>query len=250
MHAYYAPQMLVFVLVLFSAFTENSIFADDVSSDTNNTPATQTGTVIDPRSKTSPANVSTVPDASVKPIITEHTVTIDGTKLIYKAEAGMLPLLKDDGSPKASVFFVAYTKRDVLDSAARPILFCFNGGPGARQSGSILEGLDLVEQKSILMPLFHHRRLNSSTINIHLSCRLTLSSLIQLPPDTADRQKMKKWNSFLASILTSRRSLTLFDSTQRGTSDGDPRSISAEKATAYFVQPDLPKNYKTSTACF
>ena len=53
MHAYYAPQMLVFVLVLFSAFTENSIFADDVSSDTNNTPATQTGTVIDPRSKTS-----------------------------------------------------------------------------------------------------------------------------------------------------------------------------------------------------
>jgi len=141
MHAYYAPQMLVFVLVLFSAFTENSIFADDVSSDTNNTPATQTGTVIDPRSKTSPANVSTVPDASVKPIITEHTVTIDGTKLIYKAEAGMLPLLKDDGSPKASVFFVAYRKRDVLDPAARPILFCFNGGPGASAVWLHLGGL-------------------------------------------------------------------------------------------------------------
>ena len=27
----------------------------------------------------------------------------------YRAEAGMLPLLKEDGSPKASVFYVAYT---------------------------------------------------------------------------------------------------------------------------------------------
>jgi carboxypeptidase C (cathepsin A) len=41
-------------------------------------------------------------------------------------------LLKlEDGTPKASVFYIAYTKDDVSDTAKRPVTFTFNGGPGS-----------------------------------------------------------------------------------------------------------------------
>ena len=37
----------------------------------------------------------------------------------------------EDGTPKASVFYVAYTKDDVSDTSKRPVTFTFNGGPGS-----------------------------------------------------------------------------------------------------------------------
>jgi carboxypeptidase C (cathepsin A) len=41
-------------------------------------------------------------------------------------------LLKlEDGTPKASVFYIAYTKDDVSDLSQRPVTFTFNGGPGS-----------------------------------------------------------------------------------------------------------------------
>jgi len=82
-----------------------------------------------------------VPDASRPPVVTEHTVTVDGRALAYKAEAGMLPLLKEDGAPRASVFYVAYTLTTDADAAVRPIMFCFNGGPGAAAVWLHLGGL-------------------------------------------------------------------------------------------------------------
>jgi len=86
---------------------------------------------------------SRVPDAAEKPVVTEHAIVIDGRQIAYRAEAGMLPLLKDDGVPKASVFYVAYTlaPRENRDAAERPLLFCFNGGPGASAVWLHLGGL-------------------------------------------------------------------------------------------------------------
>jgi carboxypeptidase C (cathepsin A) len=49
----------------------------------------------------------------------------------YRAETGMLPILKPDGTSRASIFYVAYTRLDVTDHAPRPVTFCFNGGPGS-----------------------------------------------------------------------------------------------------------------------
>lgn len=37
----------------------------------------------------------------------------------------------DDGTPKATVFFVAYTKDNVPDIGKRPVSFVYNGGPGS-----------------------------------------------------------------------------------------------------------------------
>ncbi|MGC9348821.1 MAG: S10 family peptidase [Anaerolineae bacterium] len=63
---------------------------------------------------------------------TKHTVIIDGREIAYTAKAGTL-VLKDDEeeNPKASMFYVAYTRDDVEDTAQRPITFSFNGGPGS-----------------------------------------------------------------------------------------------------------------------
>lgn len=66
-----------------------------------------------------------------KRVRTKHTVTIDGIELAYTATAGTVVLKDDDGKPQASIFYVAYTRDDVSDPAARPLTFSFNGGPGS-----------------------------------------------------------------------------------------------------------------------
>jgi len=62
---------------------------------------------------------------------TKHSIRIGGQEIKYTATAGTLLLKLEDGTPKASVFYVAYTKDDVSDPAQRPITFTFNGGPGS-----------------------------------------------------------------------------------------------------------------------
>jgi len=46
------------------------------------------------------------------PVVTHGTVTIDGKEVAYTATAGKMLIKSDDGTPKASVFYVAYTKDD------------------------------------------------------------------------------------------------------------------------------------------
>jgi carboxypeptidase C (cathepsin A) len=85
--------------------------------------------------------VAMLPDASQPPVVTEHALAIGGRELTYKAEAGMLPLFKEDGGPRANIFYVAYTLVTEADAARRPIMFCFNGGPGASAVWLHLGGL-------------------------------------------------------------------------------------------------------------
>ncbi len=73
----------------------------------------------------------TIPDATHKPVFTTNTVAIAGRRVTYVAETGMLPILKTDGTSRASVFYVAYTRTGQTNQAARPVMFCFNGGPGS-----------------------------------------------------------------------------------------------------------------------
>lgn len=61
---------------------------------------------------------------------THHSTRIDGKEIAYTAHTGTLVLRDDDGKPKASVFFIAYTK-DGEDPLKRPVTFFFNGGPGS-----------------------------------------------------------------------------------------------------------------------
>jgi carboxypeptidase C (cathepsin A) len=66
-----------------------------------------------------------------KSVQTKHTVRIGGQEIKYTATAGTILLKLEDGTPKASVFYVAYTRDDLSDLTKRPVTFTFNGGPGA-----------------------------------------------------------------------------------------------------------------------
>jgi carboxypeptidase C (cathepsin A) len=66
-----------------------------------------------------------------KVVQTKHSARIGGQEIKYTATAGMLVMKDEEGKPKASVFYMAYTRDDVTDVAQRPIMFTFNGGPGS-----------------------------------------------------------------------------------------------------------------------
>ena len=66
-----------------------------------------------------------------KAVQTKHTIKLGGQEIKYTATAGTILLKLEDGTPKASVFYIAYTKDDVSDAAKRPLTFAFNGGPGS-----------------------------------------------------------------------------------------------------------------------
>jgi carboxypeptidase C (cathepsin A) len=72
-----------------------------------------------------------IPDATHKPVFATNSIAIAGTTVTYVAETGMLPILAPTGSVRASVFYVAYTRTGETNKTARPVTFCFNGGPGS-----------------------------------------------------------------------------------------------------------------------
>jgi carboxypeptidase C (cathepsin A) len=73
----------------------------------------------------------TPPAPEEKIVQSKHSLRIGGQEIKYTATAGTILLKLEDGTPKASIFYVAYTKDDVSDAAQRPITFSFNGGPGS-----------------------------------------------------------------------------------------------------------------------
>jgi carboxypeptidase C (cathepsin A) len=88
---------------------------------------------------------------------TRHQVVIDGQEIHYTATAGTLLLREEvetgdpeaDGHrPRASLFYVAYTRDDVEDPTVRPLTFSFNGGPG---SSSVWLHLGLLGPRRVLL---------------------------------------------------------------------------------------------------
>ena len=63
--------------------------------------------------------------------VTDHTITIGGKVIPYKATASTILLKNDAGEPIGLMYSVAYTRSDVKDASTRPISFYYNGGPGS-----------------------------------------------------------------------------------------------------------------------
>jgi carboxypeptidase C (cathepsin A) len=101
--------------------------------------AQQPGTSAPPAPKPSEKTAEAPKEAEKKPpappedkvVQTKHSVRIGGQEIKYTATAGMLVMKDEEGKPKASVFYVAYTRDDVSDLSQRPVMFTFNGGPGS-----------------------------------------------------------------------------------------------------------------------
>jgi carboxypeptidase C (cathepsin A) len=70
------------------------------------------------------------PAPEEKTSVTHHNARIGGQPIAYTATAATYVIRAEDGSPKATMFYVAYTK-DGVDSSKRPISFVYNGGPGS-----------------------------------------------------------------------------------------------------------------------
>ncbi len=88
------------------------------------------------------------PAPEEKIIQTKHSIKIGGQEIKYTATAGTILLKLEDGTPKASIFYVSYTKDDVSDASQRPLTFSFNGGPG---SSSVWLHLGLLGPRRVQM---------------------------------------------------------------------------------------------------
>jgi carboxypeptidase C (cathepsin A) len=81
---------------------------------------------------------------------TSHAITLNKEKINYTVTTGTIVLKEEDieegEKPKASIFYIAYTKDN--PSEDRPVTFSFNGGPG---SSSVWLHLGLVGPKRVLM---------------------------------------------------------------------------------------------------
>ncbi len=64
-------------------------------------------------------------------VTTTGTVTVEGSKIDYKAVTGTIILKNKNDEPTCSMFYVAYFKSGVTDESKRPVTFLYNGGPGS-----------------------------------------------------------------------------------------------------------------------
>jgi carboxypeptidase C (cathepsin A) len=76
-----------------------------------------------------------VDDAPIAPTVrSQHAGTYNGRDITYDAIAGELLLAGKDGEAAATMFSTAYVRTDAGRPSNRPVLFLFNGGPGASSS--------------------------------------------------------------------------------------------------------------------
>lgn len=85
----------------------------------------------------------------IAPVTREAVVEISGKKIPYKVTTGKIQLKGDDGKVRASIFHVTYERSDLKDTAPRPVLFAFNGGPG---SSSVWLHLGVLGPKIVRFP--------------------------------------------------------------------------------------------------
>ena len=63
------------------------------------------------------------------PVVTHHSVTVQGKTLNYTATVAQMPLKDASGETEAHIFYMAYTLDGVADATKRPVTFCFNSRP-------------------------------------------------------------------------------------------------------------------------
>jgi carboxypeptidase C (cathepsin A) len=69
-------------------------------------------------------------DVDETPVVTHHTMNVNGKSIAYTATVAQMPLKNGLGETEAHIFYVAYTL-DGAPAGKRPVTFSFNGGPGS-----------------------------------------------------------------------------------------------------------------------
>lgn len=113
-----------FIIVCLICFSALTIFAQDKSEQAKE----------ERRSPAASSETQKLPDIIFQPdktVETQHTLTVKGQKLSYKAIIGTLPVWDNDGKTIAGLHFTFYQRTDVKNVENRPLLISFNGGPGS-----------------------------------------------------------------------------------------------------------------------
>ena len=100
----------------------------------------------------SPDDSKKIPPPEEKSSVTTHSAHVGGQQINYTATAATYVIKADDGTPKATMFYVAYTKDGVSDVSHRPISFVYNGGPG---SASLFTHMGMGPKRVVLTPDGH-----------------------------------------------------------------------------------------------
>jgi carboxypeptidase C (cathepsin A) len=79
--------------------------------------------------------------AAPRVAVTHHVGHFNGQTVPYQATVAETFVNDAKGTPAASVITIAYTREDVKDPGRRPVLFSFNGGPGASSSPTHTQAL-------------------------------------------------------------------------------------------------------------
>jgi len=64
-------------------------------------------------------------------VVTQHSLSIKGQQINYKATTGTQPVWDEDGQPIASLFYTYYERQGIGNNPNRPLVISFNGGPGS-----------------------------------------------------------------------------------------------------------------------
>lgn len=70
----------------------------------------------------------------IAPVSTHHAVKIGSRRLRYTATFAETALNDANGQLQATISSTSYVREEIHDRAARPVMFAFNGGPGASSS--------------------------------------------------------------------------------------------------------------------
>ncbi|THD50705.1 hypothetical protein [Phenylobacterium sp.] len=87
------------------------------------------------------AATSAAADPEPRVAVTQHAGHFNGQTVNYTATVAETFLHDAKGMPTASVVTIAYVRDGVADPSKRPVLFCFNGGPGASSSPTHTQAL-------------------------------------------------------------------------------------------------------------
>lgn len=229
-------------LILFGA---SSTFAQQTAP--NAPPAAKPGDKAAEAPKEAEKKIPPVPEDKV--VQSKHSARIGGQEIKYTATAGMLVMKDEEGKPKASVFYVAYTRDDVTDLSQRPVMFTFNGGPG---SASVWLHLGAFGPRRVEMGdagSCCRLLINWWTTSRRCWMSPTLFLSIQSRRAIAGPRRVNRRISFTGFRKTCGPSAISSGCMRRATSGGPRRNFLRAKATGRRAPPGFPDICNNAMEC-
>jgi carboxypeptidase C (cathepsin A) len=137
--------------------------------------------------KDKPAATKPAPDAAKPEGLPDdksvpQTITVNGKVLHYTATVGTIHLFDDAGKPTGDVMYTAYTldrAKDNKTEPSRPVLFAFNGGPGA---SSVYLNMGAVGPKHIAFANAGDSASDTATLTDNPATWLDFTDLVFIDP--------------------------------------------------------------------